>query len=197
MKENSSSKNPIKRLYNFFKSFDYRLKFLMVGGLNTLVGVGSYWLILIIAGVDITSHYNGVTIVIIATIISQLLGITNSYFWNKFFTFESKKKSKSETAKFLLVYGISFCTDYFLKIFLRRTFAFNDIIIAIFTTLVTMVISFTGQKFFVFRYKNNKKLAQTQQSNTVENSENNFESSNNDMNQKNSSNETKKENINQ
>lgn len=141
----------IKKLYNFFKRWDYRIKFLMVGGLNTVVGLGSYWLILIMFGLDLTKVNTAVVPVVVATVISQILGVVNSYLWNKFFTFESKQKSKTEVIRFILVYMVSFAVDYILKIVLRTSL--NSLWIAIIATLVTMVISFVGQKLFVFRHK--------------------------------------------
>lgn len=144
----------IKKLYNFFKKFDYRIKFLMVGALNTLVGLGSYWLILWLLGVNLVQNNAGlVWQIILATVISQILGLINSYLWNKFFTFESKKKSVSETIKFVMVYCVAFGVDYLLKLTLRTVPALNELVIAIITTLTTMVISFVGQKFFVFKFK--------------------------------------------
>lgn len=124
----------------------------MVGGLNTLVGLGSYWLILIMFGVNVTQINTAIVPIIVATLISQVVGIIHSYLWNKHFTFESKKKSKTEFVKFILVYLVAFSVDYILKLVLRTSL--NNLWIAVITTLTTMVISFVGQKLFVFRTKN-------------------------------------------
>lgn len=131
----------------------------MVGALNTLIGVGSYWLILWLLGVNIFQNNQGlVWQIILATVISQILGLINSYLWNKFFTFESKKKSKAETLRFVLVYAVAFAVDYVLKLTLRSFKVLNELVIAIITTITTMIISFVGQKFFVFKYKKVKKV---------------------------------------
>ena len=158
----------IKKLYNFFKRWDYKIKFLMVGGLNTLVGLGSYWLMLIILGVDITTTNSAVVPVLIATVVSQILGVINSYLWNKHFTFESKQKSKTEIIKFMLVYLVAFGVDYPLKLILRTNL--NNLWIAVITTLTTMVISFVGQKLFVFHHKKTttKILTDTEDTNSTE-----------------------------
>lgn len=151
----------IKKLYNWLKKLDYRIKFILVGGLNTVIGVGSYWIVLLLFGVNIFQNNDGLVLpVIVATIVSQVLGLINSYLWNKFFTFESKKKSKSETIKFILVYAVAFGVDYLLKFWLRTYDFFNEIVIAIITTIVTMIISFVGQKCFVFKYKKPKKISE-------------------------------------
>jgi len=159
----------IKKLYNFFKRWDYRIKFLMVGGLNTIVGLGSYWLILILFGVDVTRTNSAVLPVVIATVGSQILGLINSYFWNKHFTFESKQKSKTEMIRFVLVYLVAFGMDYTLKLVLRTSL--NNLWIAVITTITTMVISFLGQKLFVFRHKKEKVTTPTaeQTAESVEN----------------------------
>lgn len=141
----------IKKLYNFFKRWDYKIKFLMVGGLNTLVGLGSYWLILIMFGINITQTNSAVLPIIVATVISQILGVVNSYLWNKYFTFESKQKSKTEMIRFILVYIVAFGADYILKLIFRTSL--NNLWLAVITTLSTMIISFVGQKLFVFRHK--------------------------------------------
>ena len=163
----------IKQLYNFFKRWDYKIKFLMVGGLNTLVGLGSYWLILILLGVDITQTNSAVVPVIIATVISQILGVINSYLWNKYFTFESKQKSKTEMVRFVLVYLVAFGVDYTLKLVLRT--GLNNLWIAVITTLTTMVISFVGQKLFVFRHKQTpNEMPSDSNSTSTASEENNF-----------------------
>lgn len=147
----------IKKLYNFFKKWDYKIKFLMVGGLNTVVGLGSYWLVLLICGVNLTKNNpNLVWPIVVATLVSQVLGLLNSYFWNKHFTFESKKKSKMEVFKFILVYLVAFAVDYVLKLVLRKSTPLNELLIALITTITTMIISFVGQKVFVFKFKKQK-----------------------------------------
>lgn len=141
----------MRRLFNWLKSWDYRIKFLMVGCLNTAVGLGSYWLVLLLFGVNLTQKEIAVLPIVIATIISQVLGLINSYCWNKFFTFESKVKSKIETIKFVALYLFVFIIEYVLKLGLNKVPNFNQIIIAIITIIMTTTLSFIGQRYFVFR----------------------------------------------
>ena len=153
----------LKRLFIWGKNLDYRIKFLLVGGLNTAIGVGVYWLVLICFGVNITKPESiELYKIYIATVIGQIVGLTNSYFWNKFFTFESKQKSKAEVVRFVSVYGLVFLIDYLMK-FLLTNFALNQIMVAIFTTFVIMIISFVGQKFFVFRHRKKKEEEEKEQ----------------------------------
>jgi len=79
-------------------------KFLLVGIFNTLVdfGVLNFFLIFVF-GVTSGALYT------ISKIISFLVAATNSYFWNKIWTFSHKKASSvAEAGKFFLVTGIGF-----------------------------------------------------------------------------------------
>jgi len=162
----------IKKLYQWAKGLDYRLKFLFVGALNTAVGFISYLLILLCWNIkpwySVILHSNTAPLVavFVATFISQILGLINSYFWNKFFTFESKKKSKIETVKFVSVYAFAFGMDYLLKWILTGKVGLSQILIAIISTLVTMMISFFGMKFFVFKHHKQKINQNTESAST-------------------------------
>ncbi len=154
----------MKKLFNMVKNWDYRIKFLIVGGLNTFVGFAVYLLVLLMFGVNIFNVDPSLVVpVVVATLISQVVGLIHSYFWNKYFTFESKKKDKIETIKFVIVYLVAFAVDYVLKLTLRKVNFLNEILIALITTLTTMIISFVGQKVFVFKYKKQKNLQQKEE----------------------------------
>lgn len=147
----------IKKLFKWLKSLDYRIKFLLVGGLNTVVGIGSYLLMLVIFGVNIfDTNTAPVHFVVIATLVSQVIGVIHSYLWNKFFTFEVKEKSVSETIRFLIVYLVVFGLEYALKLGFGKLGSLNQFTISIITTIVNMIVSFVGQKLFVFKFKNKK-----------------------------------------
>ena len=143
-----------KKLFNWLKGLDYRIKFLLVGGLNTIVGIGSYLLVLVIFKVNIFDTTSApVKFVVIATLISQVIGVIHSYLWNKFFTFEVKEKSVLETIRFLIVYLVVFGLEYVLKLGLGKLGTLNQFTISIITTITNMIVSFVGQKLFVFRFK--------------------------------------------
>ena len=91
------------------KLFSYQgIRFLFVGGLNTIVGYGVYALLLCL-----NVNY------LVANTVSTIVGIAHSYLWNRFFTFKSKDKALGEITKFVSVYFISYligmCTLYIFK----------------------------------------------------------------------------------
>ena len=143
----------MKKLFNYLKTWDYRIKFLMVGCLNTAVGLGVYWIVLLLFGVNLIQDDVGVVPIIIATVVSQIFGLINSYIWNKFFTYESKTKSKLEVVKFVALYFIVFIIEYVVKLGLNNVPGFNHILIAVITIIITTIISFVGQRYFVFTIK--------------------------------------------
>jgi putative flippase GtrA len=95
--------------------------------------------------------------------ISFLLAVTNSYFWNKFWTFENKRTDRweKEFVKFLAVSGSAFLINVGIASFIVNilkplpgitpTLWAN---LGAFVSLVfTIAWTFLGYKFFVFRDK--------------------------------------------
>ena len=119
-------------------------RFLMVGGINTAVGYGVY-VILLTFGLDY----------LIAFTIATIIGVINSYLWNRFFTFKSKSKAAKEIVKFALVYFISFCFGLlFLKLIIG-VLGINQYIAGILNIVITTAISWFGHKNFSFKIKEN------------------------------------------
>ena len=117
---------------------------MIVGGINTVVGYGVY-VILLAVGLDY----------LIAFTIATIVGVFNSYLWNRFFTFKSKSKAVSEIIKFASVYFISFCFGLlFLKVIVGL-FGINQYVAGILNIIITTVISWFGHKNFSFKIKEN------------------------------------------
>lgn len=156
----------IKRLWNWALNLDKRIKFLFVGGLNTLVGVATELIVYLCFGVPFELSGESVKvawyIVLTATIIAQIVGVTHSYFWNKYFTFQSGGKSLSEVIRFIGVYAVSFVINYFLKIMLNDRFGVSIYISMIVTTFVCMILSYVGHNFFAFKNQKDKKKEKIQ-----------------------------------
>ena len=81
-------------LQRIIHSYEQIIKFSLVGVLNTLVGYGVFF---------IASMYINY---LLALIIAHIVGVTHSFFWNKYWVFRSSKNKIREFLKFYSVYGI-------------------------------------------------------------------------------------------
>jgi len=123
------------------KIFNRReFRFLMVGGINTAVGYGAYAL-LIFFGLQY----------LIANTLSTIIGVINSYLWNRFFTFKSKGKALGEIARFSLVYFISYCLSMLFLYLIVGKFGLNTYIAGALNIILTTTISWFGHKNFSFK----------------------------------------------
>ena len=128
------------------KLFSYQgIRFLFVGGLNTIVGYGIYALLLYL-----NVNY------LVANTVSTIIGILHSYIWNRFFTFKSKDKALGEITKFVSVYFISYiigmCTLYIFKSKLN----ISPYIAGLINLVITTLISYFGHKYISFRKHDSK-----------------------------------------
>ena len=148
---------------NFIKQFfDIKFwKFILVGILNTIVGMGLQFLFFNLCGwVDW-----------ISSLVGYILGSILSYFLNKYFTFKNKEKGWKPIAKFALniavcyalAYGIAFlfkeyvCVAYSITMFGWDVdkFAGNAYMLA--GSCLFVAFNYIGQRFFAFKEKDNTK----------------------------------------
>lgn len=121
--------------------FDRReVRFLIVGVINTAVGYGAYVLFLALG-----LNY------LIAGTLSTIIGVANSYIWNRFFTFKSKGKAVNELARFSLVYLVSYCISMLFLYLVVGVFGLNAYIAGGVNLILTTLISWFGHKNFSFK----------------------------------------------
>lgn len=143
-------------------------KFVLVGGLNTLVDWGILSFIIFTAknsGIStnkILFEVFSITIIYytIFKAISFIVATTNSYIWNKFWTFKRKATERvgKEFLQFLIVSIIGFLINVgiasFVFKFISPVAGFNDdqwaLIAAAIATVVSLTWNFIGYKFIVF-----------------------------------------------
>lgn len=133
-------------------SFQF-VRFICVGLLNTGVDFGILNLLMFLTGINSGIGYS------LFKAISFIVASTNSYFFNKNWTFKKGKKlEKKEFAKFFMISFISFCINIgvasFLVNFVRplanispRLWANISALVA---TGVITLFNFFGYKYFVF-----------------------------------------------
>lgn len=121
------------------------VRFLIVGGINTIVGYGAYALFL---SLDI--NY------LIAGTLSTIIGVANSYAWNRYFTFRSKDKALGEIIRFSSVYLVSYlCSMAFLFVIVGQ-FGMNAYIAGVLNIIMTTLVSWFGHKNFSFKEVKNE-----------------------------------------
>lgn len=116
------------------------IKYIFVGVINTVIGYITYFVCLKIG-----------LIYTVAAIISQIVGSINSYFWNKFFTFKSKSKSKMEIIRFSIVSALQYLANISIITLLIRLFLLSDELAGLISIGACTVISYLGHKFYSFK----------------------------------------------
>jgi putative flippase GtrA len=117
------------------------IKFCIVGILNTIVGYGAFFFLVNYM------HY------IQALFIAHIVGVTNSFIWNKYWIFKSKNLMLYEYVKFNLIYAIVFIANA-IALFVCVELIYADPRLAQLILLpVITVMSFFGQKLWTFKDK--------------------------------------------
>jgi len=139
-------------------------KFVLVGALNTLLDLGILSLLMFLTGMSTGVFY------IIFKSISFVLAATNSYFWNKFWTFKKisavmelgaqRKSTGKEVAQFFVVSVIGFALNVGVASLLVNVLGPRfgvaaggpwGIVSALCGTLVGLAWNFLGYKLVVFK----------------------------------------------
>lgn len=127
------------------KLFEYQvIRFLFVGGLNTIVGYGIYALLV----------YLGINLYIASTI-STIIGVFHSYLWNRYFTFKSKEKALAEIVRFISVYIVSYLLGLLTLFISNKIFNIDPYVAGLVNLVITTLISWFGHKYFSFKKKEN------------------------------------------
>lgn len=121
---------------------DQRVRFLIVGGINTAVGYGAFAVCIFVG-----MHY------IAAHVAATVIGTTCSYILNKYFTFRQYKKSAAEVFRFVLVYALSFMTGVMFLYIMVSKLSLNAYAAGMANLVFTTIISWFGHKYFSFRTK--------------------------------------------
>lgn len=129
----------IKRILNFWFSWPQTLRFLLVGGFNTVFSF-CVFTVLIFCGIK----YN------LTLLISYFIGINCSIFTMKYFVYQSKKSFFQCYAKGWITYLSTFVLNYvFLYILIELLGFFPVTAQAIYTVISTIYIYFM-HKYFTF-----------------------------------------------
>jgi len=88
---------------------------------------------------------------LVANISGYCIGIVNSYFWNKQFTFKSYKSNFKEFPRFVLIFIISYLLNMLFVIAAVEYFFMNENMAYIIGMIIYTIINFLGNKFITFK----------------------------------------------
>lgn len=81
----------------------------------------------------------------------MVVGVINSYLWNRFFTFKSKNKALGEIVRFSLVYLASYCVSMILLYLLVGYLGMSAYLAGFLNIIAITLISWFGHKYFSFK----------------------------------------------
>ncbi|MDR3085893.1 MAG: GtrA family protein [Christensenellaceae bacterium] len=131
---------------NLREWFLQAVKFGLVGVLNTAVDCGAFWLLSFLP--FFKTYY------VLAQVLSYSLGLCNSLFFNKRWTFAQKgKMSGRQLAAFLAVNLVALAVASGVLYLLREGLSMNLYGAKLIATVFSMGVNFIGNKLVVFRSK--------------------------------------------
>jgi putative flippase GtrA len=133
-----------------YKRHEEKLKFLIIGGWNTLFGylifIAFYYFL------NKIIHY------LILLVISYIVSITNAYLSYKFFVFKTKGNYIRGYLRFYLVYGVAFLVNIALMPLFVEFIGVNPIIAQGIILFFTVSIGYIGHKNYSFNVSAAKNL---------------------------------------
>lgn len=138
-----------KKCLKLYKKYEEIINYLIVGGLTTVVSLGSYYLcILTFLSPDIWYQLQA------ANIISWICAVTFAYFANRTFVFKSKNKNKlKEAASFYSSRVATLLMDMSIMFVFVTLLHLNDKIMKLVVQVVVTIANYVLSKLFVFKKK--------------------------------------------
>ena len=145
-------------LLNFIKKLlaDKRVKYIIVGVINTVLSLVVTYAIYMVAGYSVFIKDDiPYTVNLLATLVGDVVGLISSFFLNKYYTFKSKGNVFIEFIKFFAVWIVYYLIYYGLTILMKQFIPIAWIYTAI-AKVIGLVVSYLGHNFFSFKEKKDK-----------------------------------------
>lgn len=113
-------------------------KFVCVGLLNTFVGYGAFFIL------SFFLNY------LVALVVAHFIGVTNSYLWNKYWTFQVKKFRPTELIKFNIVYLFALGANILILYIAVELLAVNPRLGQLAVLPLVTLLSYFGHKYWSF-----------------------------------------------
>lgn len=137
----------MKKILNLYKKYEEIINYLIVGGLTTVVSLGSYYL----AVVTVLNPDNAFELQV-ANIFSWVCAVAFAYFTNRKFVFKSKNQNKlKEITSFVSSRILTLLMDMAIMFVCVTLLKWNDKIAKLIVQVVVTVMNYVLSKLFVFK----------------------------------------------
>lgn len=116
------------------------LKFGLVGVFNTVIGLLSYYMFLIMG-----FHY------MIANVLSWLISVFNAFYWNNKYVFKNNLSWWRALIKTYISYGLSFVFSAVLLFIFVEYVEISEVVAPIATLTLTIPVNFFMNKYWTFK----------------------------------------------
>lgn len=126
---------------NLMSTIKQFIKFGLVGVSNTLISLGTYYLL-----------YFFEVNYLIANTVGFIVSVLNSYYWNNKYVFKKTQEGYLKPLiKTFLSYGSTFLLSTVLLFVMVQYFGISEIIAPIITLVITIPLNFFMNKFWAFK----------------------------------------------
>jgi putative flippase GtrA len=133
----------LQNILNFWFKINDKIRFLLVGGYNTLFSFLLFCLLqTLLSGIF---HY------IVILLFCHLISVFNSFVSLKYFVFRSPKNFLNEYLKVNIVYAVYFVLNALLLYSLKDLFGINIYIAQLLCIIILTVASYFSHKYFSFK----------------------------------------------
>ena len=135
-----------KTLHTIIINHNKKLRFLIAGVVNTLVGLSVYPILYFFLA---PIGYGYIKVLLLA----QIICITFSFISNKYFVFKTKGNLKKEYVKFFIFYGLYFLLNLLCLPFLVEVMKINPIISQTLFSVAIIASSYFWHNFITFKHQ--------------------------------------------
>ncbi len=134
-------------MIKLYKKYEEIINYLIVGGLTTVIGIGTYYLF-----VNTFLNATNAIELQIANILSWICAVAFAYFTNRIFVFKSKsKKYLKEVTTFVVSRIATLLSDMLIMFLLVTIITTDDLIAKIISQIIVIVLNYIFSKIFVFK----------------------------------------------
>ena len=145
----------LKKLADWYREHKEGMRYLIFGGLSTIVNIVTYIVCakIILSGID-----NEGLIVNISEIVAFIAAIIFAYITNKLYVFNSKTNSLKELMREITSFiGCRIFTEVISIVMMNMTiwFSINDVFMKIVSNIVVIILNFVFSKIIIFKNSKN------------------------------------------